>query len=131
MDAYTLVRTEHLNHNGKLFGGQLLKWVDEYAWLAAAKEFPCNILVTRAMENIEFRHAVPNGAILRFHMERVRLGTTSVDFTVDVFADMRGGESEKYIFSNKVTFAAIDEEGKKTPLLIQSNPENKNCKDYR
>lgn len=131
MDAYTLVRTEHLNHNGKLFGGQLLKWVDEYAWLAAAKEFPCNILVTRAMEHIEFRHTVPNGAILRFHMEKVRQGVTSADFTVDVYSDTRAGEREKYIFSNKVTFVAIDEEGKKTPLLVPSNPENKNYADYR
>lgn len=131
MDAYTLVRTEHLNHNGNLFGGQLLKWVDEYAWLAAAKDFPCNIFVTRAMENIEFRNAVPNGAILRFHMEKVRQGTTSVDYTVDVYSDTRGQEREKYIFSNKVTLVAVDEEGNKTPLLCPLNPGSKNCGDYR
>lgn len=116
MDTYTLVRTEHLNHNGKLFGGQLLKWVDEFAWLAAAKDFKYNILVTRAMENIEFRHTVSNGSILRFHIEKIRQGTTSADYTVDVYADPRGCDVESYIFSNKVTFVAIDENGNKTPL---------------
>ena len=74
MDAYTLVRTEHLNHNGKLFGGQLLKWVDEYAWLAAAKEFPCNILVTRAMEHIEFRHTVPTEQFYAFTWKKCGRG---------------------------------------------------------
>jgi hypothetical protein len=58
MDTYTLVRTEHLNHNEKLFGGQLLKWVDEFAWLAAARDFCGSVLVTRAMDNSEFRHTV-------------------------------------------------------------------------
>lgn len=31
MENFTLVRPEHLNHHGYLFGGVLLKWVDEYA----------------------------------------------------------------------------------------------------
>jgi len=116
MDTFTLVRTEHLNHNGKLFGGQLLKWVDEFAWLAAARDFCGSILVTRAMDNSEFRHTVPNGSILRFHVVKVRVGTTSVLYSVDVFADMPGRIDEELIFSNRVTFVAVDETGKKTPL---------------
>ena len=116
MDTYTLVRTEHLNHNGKLFGGQLLKWVDEFAWLAAARDYCGSILVTRAMDNSEFRHTVPNGSILRFRVERVRVGTTSVLYSVDVFADMPGRRDEELIFSNRVTFVAVDENGEKTPL---------------
>ena len=39
MDTFTLVRTGHLNHQGNLFGGQLLKWVDEYAWFAATRDY--------------------------------------------------------------------------------------------
>lgn len=116
MDTFTLVRTEHLNHNGKLFGGQLLKWVDEFAWLAAARDFCGSILVTRAMDNSEFRHTVPNGSILRFRVEQVRVGTTSVLYSVDVFADMPGSRDEQLIFSNRVTFVAVDQNGNKTPL---------------
>ena len=29
MENYNLVRQEHLNHNGYLFGGQMLMWIDE------------------------------------------------------------------------------------------------------
>jgi acyl-CoA hydrolase len=31
MDNYTIVRKEHLNHHGYLFGGTLLSRVDEFA----------------------------------------------------------------------------------------------------
>jgi competence protein ComEC len=37
MESYTVVRPEHLNHYGHLFGGCLLKWVDEIAWIAASR----------------------------------------------------------------------------------------------
>ena len=119
MDTFTMVRSEHLNHYGKLFGGQLLKWVDEIAWLAAKRNYKRNTFVTRAMDNIEFHHMVPNGAILRFHMEEVKRGTTSVVFSVDVYHEEPDGD--RHIFSNHVTFVAVDENGKKTPL-IPCNP---------
>ena len=116
MDSYTLVRTEHLNHHGKLFGGQLLKWVDEYAWLAASRDFCGSVLVTRAMENLEFRHAVPNGSIMHFVMKMTHQGRTSATYSVDVYADMPGHSDEKLIFTNSVTFVAVDSEGNKVPL---------------
>ena len=40
MNNYAIVRQEHLNHYGFLFGGALLLWVDEYVWLAASLDFP-------------------------------------------------------------------------------------------
>lgn len=117
MDTFTLVRTEHLNHHGKLFGGQLLKWVDEFAWLAAARDYCGSVLVTRAMDNSEFKHAVPNGSILRFRIELMHSGETSATYSVDIYADMPGHADEKLIFSNRVTFVAVDENGNKTPLI--------------
>jgi acyl-CoA hydrolase len=128
VDTFTLVRTEHLNHHGKLFGGQLLKWVDEFAWLAAARDFCGSVLVTRAMDNSEFRHSVPNGSILRFHIEQRRVGTTSALYSVDVFADVPGGSSEELIFSNRVTFVAVDEHGGKTPLKPTTNCKGENAR---
>ncbi len=120
MDTFTLVRTGHLNHQGNLFGGQLLKWVDEFAWLAATRDYCASVLVTRAMNNSEFSHAVPNGSILRFHMDRVHEGTTSLRYSVDVFAEMPGRSEDVLIFTNMVTFVSVDSEGNKTPL-IKSN----------
>ena len=111
MDTYTIVRPEHLNHYGYLFGGQLLKWVDEHAWLVAAREYPGYPLVTRAMDQIDFKTRVANGSILRFRIDRVRAGNTSVSYAVEVFADEPGRtdpdvrKRERHVFSTTVTFA--------------------------
>ena len=55
METFALVRPEHLNHHGFLFGGALLKWVDEFAWLVASRDYPGCTFVTVAMDDIVFR----------------------------------------------------------------------------
>ncbi len=116
MDLFTLVRSEHLNHHGYVFGGCMLKWVDEYAWLTAAREYPGYTLVTVAMNNIVFKHSVKNGSILRFSVIRERQGTTSVTYTVNVYADAPGATHEQQVFVTLVTFACVDAHGKKRAL---------------
>jgi acyl-CoA hydrolase len=116
MDTFTIVRTEHLNHFGYLFGGQLLKWVDEAAWIVAARDFTGYHLVTRAMDKIDFKTRVVNGSILRLHVLPWKQGTTSVTYNVDVFADEPGASGEKHVFSTHVTFACVDDAGHKSEL---------------
>ena len=121
MENFTIVRPEHLNHHGVLFGGQLLLWVDEYAWLVAARDFPGYRLVTRAMERSEFRTPVTSGAILRFSILPVHVGEHSVTYSVDVYADQAGSEGvaapdEVHVFSNRVTFVCVDDQGRKRSL---------------
>jgi len=116
MDHFTLVRLEHLNHYGYLFGGVMLKWVDEFAWLTASRDFPKCMLVTIAMNNIQFRHRVLNGSILRFQVERLKKGKTSVCYTVKVYAEESQTEKEKMVFRTQVTFVRVDDQGKKMIL---------------
>ena len=119
MNTYNTVRSEHLNHHEFLFGGQMLFWVDEYAWLTAARDFPGYRLVTRGMERISFEKAVINGSILRFHILPVHQGCSSISYQVDVHADAPGAEGEVLVFSNKVTFVSVDCNGKKIPLPVR------------
>ena len=116
MDTYTLVRPEHLNHHGFLFGGQLLKWVDELAWLCASRGFPGVTLVTVGMDKIQFRHRVTSGSILRFQIELVRQGETSLTYAVDVYADAPGTHIEEHVFKTLISFVNIDDSGKKQPI---------------
>ena len=116
MDNFALVRPEHLNHYGFLFGGVLLKWVDEYAWLAASRDFSGCTLITVAMDNIQFKQKVPNGSILRFHIVPLRLGNTSVTYTVEVYSEELGIDAEKKVFATTVTFVRVDENGRKVSL---------------
>jgi acyl-CoA hydrolase len=116
MENYKLVLPEHLNHYGFLFGGNLLKWVDETAWIAASREFAgCNF-VTIAMDTVEFRKSVRQGSILRISTTRGKVGNTSVQYAVAVFAEDITTGAEDTVFSTNITFVRIDAEGKKTAL---------------
>ncbi|NJL72866.1 MAG: acyl-CoA thioesterase [Candidatus Competibacteraceae bacterium] len=112
MNTFTVVRQEHLNHHGYLFGGQLLKWVDEYAWLTAARDFTDRTLVTRALDSVDFRTRVEPGSILRFEILPSRIGRSSVAYRVEVWADAPGSAEEIHVLSVSITFVAVDDDGK-------------------
>lgn len=116
MENYKLVLPEHLNHYGYLFGGSLLKWVDEVAYIAATLDYPgCNF-VTIAMDQVEFRQNARQGSILRFQTTRNHTGTTSVQYTVTVFRkDVDTGQESEIFFTN-ITFVRVNLEGRKVPL---------------
>ena len=121
MENHKLVMPEHLNHYGFLFGGNLLKWVDEYAYIAAAMEYPGSNFVTIGMDNVEFRKSVRQGTILIFLVEPVSRGKTSLQYSVYVY---RGdtNEYDNLIFSTTVAFVRVDKEGRKKPLPPLANP---------
>lgn len=115
MENHKLVLPENLNHYGFLFGGDLLKWVDEYAWITASLDYPeCNF-VTVGLDMVEFRKTVKGGTILKFITEKTKEGNTSVQYRVNVYHSNIEGE-KNLIFATNVTFVRVDKEGKKVPL---------------
>ncbi len=114
METYKLVMPENLNHFGALFGGYMLMWVDEIAWMAAALDYPHCDFVTIGMDKVEFKHAVHEGTILRFSVNRVRLGTTSLTYLVDVTAANQ--QPQQSLFSTHVTLVRVDKNGQKVPI---------------
>jgi len=116
MNNYKLVLPSDLNHYGHVFGGMLLQWVDEYAWIAATMEYPGYNLVTIGMDNVVFKKGVQEGSILLFEINKSKTGRTSVQFEVNVFHKNAPAEEDNSIFSTHVTFVRINENGEKVPL---------------
>jgi acyl-CoA hydrolase len=116
MDHYKLVLPEHLNHYGNLFGGNLLKWIDELAYITAKLEFPGNQFVTIALDHVEFRHGVSNGEILKFVMTCDRVGNSSVKYNVKAFGIRHHTHTEAILFETNITFVNINSEGKKQTI---------------
>ena len=116
MESYKVVRPEHLNHYGYLFGGFLLKWVDEISWIAASRDHPGCSFVTVAMDRVEFHKSVRQGAVLRFEATQTRQGRTSVQYEVNVYADDLDTGAEEAIFSTHVSFVCLDAGGRNAPL---------------
>ena len=115
METYKLVLPANLNHYGYLFGGDLLKWVDEYAWIAASLEYPGCHLVTVGMDKVEFKRSVRKGTILRFLVEKTRQGHTSVQYQVTVY-DSGIAAEPAFFFTTHVTFVNVDARGRKKAL---------------
>ena len=112
----TVVRPEHLNQHGCLFGGYMLLWVDEYVYIAALEDFPNAHFVTRAMEAVSFTKSVPNGAILTFDIRLSKKGKTSATYSVDVEAMAIPSGERLDVFHTHVTMCNVDEDGNKKLL---------------
>ncbi|MCW8131207.1 MAG: acyl-CoA thioesterase [Planctomycetota bacterium] len=112
-ESTLLVRPEHLNHHGSLFGGRLLEWLDEQAYIAAITrlDYRAN-LVTVAIDNVEFHQQVRKGAVLRFRSMLVHVGRTSLT----VHTEVALMPSELNIFEAYVTFVALDANNHPTPV---------------
>jgi acyl-CoA hydrolase len=117
MVTYKLVMPEHLNQYGVLFGGNLLKWVDETAWMAVSLDYPGFRFVTIGMDRVEFKKGVTGGRILRFDVSRQRVGNTSVTYGVRVYCSDLQQRGESLIFTTDITFVRVDEGGEKIPVL--------------
>ena len=116
MESHKLVLPEHLNQFGYLFGGNMLKWVDEFAWIAASLEHPhCNF-VTIAFDRVAFHKGVKEGTILKFIAMETKLGNTSVQYKIDVYRGRCQEENDEAVFTTQVTFVNIDESGEKEKL---------------
>jgi acyl-CoA hydrolase len=116
MQNYQLVLTEHLNHYGYLFGGALLKWVDESAYICARLDHPGKSFVTVGMEKVSYKKRVELGSILRFDVDKDKTGTTSVTYRVSVSLASAPDGDQSEIFSTQVTFVCLDKDGNKCRL---------------
>ncbi len=116
MDHYKLVLPEHINHYGHLFGGYLLHWIDEFAYITATVEFPGRRFVTVAMDNVEFRQGIDKGEVLRFSVNRESKGNTSVSYTVSVYGMVMSQQADKVLFSTSMTFVNVDKNDKKQAI---------------
>jgi acyl-CoA hydrolase len=116
MQNYQLVLTEHLNHYGYLFGGVLLKWVDESAYICARLDHAGKSFVTVGMDKVSYKKRVELGSILLFNVEKEKIGKTSVTYRVAVSLASAFPADSTEIFSTLVTFVCIDKEGKKCQI---------------
>ena len=115
MQNFKLVLPEHLNSHGYLFGGNLLRWIDEVAYIAVNIDFPDHSFVTIGLDKVEFHHGIREGVILRFETEQTRLGTTSATYHVQVFDSYDPDRRNVVLFETQITFVNTVM-GRKAPI---------------
>tara|TARA_B100002049_G_C15941678_1_gene316597 strand:- start:56 stop:439 length:384 start_codon:yes stop_codon:yes gene_type:complete len=116
MKHHKLVLPEHMNHQGSLFGGYLLMWIDEVAYMTANLHFPGHRFVTIALDNVEFKHRIECGEIICFAAALEKQGSTSLTYHISVTGTRE--QSDKLLFETRVSFVSVDNKGNKKPLNI-------------
>ena len=110
-----IVQPEYLNDQGFLFGGNLLKWVDESAYITASLDFPGNRFVTISLDQVVFKHPILQGEILCFDIQRVRKGRTSVTYKIDVIGEKLASHTEP-LFVTHITFVNVDDKSQPSTI---------------
>ena len=124
-DSFTeqqyLIRPTHINHYGRLFGGQLIYWIDELAGIVAMRHCGTTI-TTAAIDNLQFQAPAYAGDMIVLQGEVTYVGNTSMEVRVDTYREALDGKREM-INRAYVDMVAIDCKGKPTQipeLLIET-----------
>jgi acyl-CoA hydrolase len=106
------VRPEDLNANGTLFGGSLLRWIDEEATIYAILQLGNRRVVTKFMSEINFLASAIKGDIIEMGLVATKFGTTSLTMR----AEVRNMVTKKNILTvEQIVFVGLDKEGKPLP----------------
>lgn len=104
------------NVNGDIFGGWVMAHVDVAGSVLPARHAAGRV-VTVAVNEFIFKQPVRVGDLLSFYSKVLRFGRTSIQVTVEVFAERHAqpGNIVK-VTEATLTYVAIDEQGRPRPL---------------
>ncbi|MBT1001541.1 acyl-CoA thioesterase [Paenarthrobacter sp. DKR-5] len=106
------VRPEDLNANGTLFGGSLLRWIDEEAAIYAILQLGNGYVVTKYISEINFVSSAEQGDLIEMGLRAVHFGRTSLTMR----AEVRNMITRKSILTiDKIVFVNLDQDGNPLP----------------
>ena len=114
VETMHIVRPNHLNSAGRLFGGILMEWIDEVAGLVAKRHAKSNI-TTASVDNLRFLKGAYQGDTLVIIGKITYVGTTSMEVRVDTYCENLIGE-RRPINRAYFTMVALDQNDK--PMLV-------------
>lgn len=124
-----LVLPNDTNILGNLLGGRLMHWID-IAGAMAASRHSNRVVATVALDSLDFRHPARMGELVILRAKLTWVGRTSMEAVVRAYAE--NFKTGTVILTNKayITFVALDENGRPTPVppLIPETEQEK--EDY-
>lgn len=104
-----LVSPPDLNPANTLFGGQLLKWIDEEAAIFAMCQLDDNHIVTKYMSEIDFVNPAYSNDIIEIGCETVKVGRTSI--TIDCLVRVKDTKTT-IIRIEEIVLVHVDSSGR-------------------
>jgi len=117
-----IMRPRDLNHQGVVFGGVVLSYIDE-AGFVEAKRQAYHRYVTASISRVDFKAPIHCGDIVSFYAKTLKVGTSSITVQVDVYADYVAEDHKRVpVTVAELTYVALDRNGKPTPVFGASRP---------
>jgi acyl-CoA hydrolase len=122
----TFVMPHMQNVRGDLFGGELMALVDQAAAVAAIRHAG-GPAVTASIERVDFRERIPVGTLVTCMATVDYVGNSSMDITVEVYAERVSSGERRHTHTAHVVFVALDDEGRpiRVPRLVPETREER------
>ena len=106
-----IIFPEMLNDRGVLFGGNLLKWMDEVAYIATSRHFHMQ-MVTVAVERVRFLKPILHGHIVEITGYVSQVGNVKAEIKVEAFSSHPLKNERNKCAEGTFYFTALSESGK-------------------
>ena len=107
-----LIKPENLNARNTLFGGALLRWIDEEAGIYAMTKLDTKSVVTKYMSEINFVSSAEQGDVIEIGLGFNKVGRTSIAFSCEV----RNVFTKQTIIKiDNIVFVKVDSNGNPEP----------------
>ncbi|GAA3633468.1 acyl-CoA thioesterase [Microlunatus ginsengisoli] len=106
------VRPEDLNAHGTLFGGSLLRWIDDEAVVYAVIQLGTRQVVTKYISEINFVSSATLGDIIEIGLVATAFGRTSITMRAEVRNIISG---ERILTIDTMVFVSIGADGRPAP----------------
>ena len=118
VETVHMVRPNHLNAAGRLFGGILMQWLDEVAGLVAKRHTRSNV-ITASVDNLKFIHGAYKGEMVVIIGKVTYVGNTSLEVRTDTYVENLEDGTRHPINRAYFTMVALDENDrpKRVPRL--------------
>lgn len=133
-DSYTtqvqVLTQGSLNGYNRLFGGQLMSWMDVVASVVARRHSERNVTTVR-VENLEFRAPAHANDTVYLTAHICYVGHTSMDICVHAYVESLSGE-RKLINRANFVMVALDENERPTPvpgLILETDQQRAEWED--
>lgn len=113
-----LIMHRHINGYGRLFGGQLMQWIDEIAGIVSKRHAGTEV-ITAAIDNLNFKAGAYLNDTVVLIGRLTYVGSSSMEVRVDTYVEALDG-TRRMINRAYVVMVSIDTQGnpQRVPGLI-------------
>lgn len=105
-----IIRSQHINSYGRLFGGYLMQWMDELAAIVSRRHCGSEV-TTAAVDNLNFKAGAYMGDMVALVGKLVYVGRTSMEVRIDAYVEDQTG-IRRNINRAYIVMVAVDQEGR-------------------